>query len=112
MLGWEIIVTNQKQTLATWMATAWGTDWLRDLVKEGKAKDVAINSGYPHVFSMMAKDLIPILITGIPQINTGLVIGDDYAISGDKVWGLNLNQDLLKKCQPDDELMIEAWDQG
>lgn len=112
MLGWEIIVKNQDVTLASWMASAWGTSWLRDLVKEGKAQDLATNSGYPHVFSMKAKDLIPILVTGIPQTDAGLVIGEDYAISGDKVWNLKINQSSINQCKPEDELLIEAWDQS
>jgi hypothetical protein len=40
------------------------------------------------------------------------VIGEDYAISGNKVWDLNINPELLNQCQPEDELIIEAWDQS
>ena len=112
MLGWEIIVKNQEVTLASWRASAWGTDWLENLVKEGKAQNLATNSGYPQIFSMKAKDLLPILIAGIPQTDAGLVIGEDYAISGTKVWNFKINQIAMNQCKSEDELLIEAWDQS
>jgi len=112
MLGWEIFVKSRDQTIASWMMGSSGTSWLRELVKEGKATDVAINCGYPHVFSMKARDLIPILINGIPQSGGGLVIGENYVIDGNRIWDLNINAELLANCSPDDELVIDAWDQS
>jgi hypothetical protein len=112
MLGWEMIITNGDKKIASWMVGFDGTDWLRDLAKEGLAKDVAVNSGYPHVFSAPAKVLIPILKNGIPQTGGGLVIGEDYALLGNKIWDLVINTEHLNQCLPDDELTIEAWDQS
>ena len=112
MLGWEIIITNKEQKIASWMVGVSGTDWLRNLAEEGVAKDVAVNHVYPHVFSMKANDLVPILKNGIPQEDGGLVIGEDYVVSGNKVWDFNINPELLNQSQPEDELIIEAWDQS
>lgn len=112
MLGWEIFIKNQDQTIASWMVGSSGTDWLRNLAKEGKAVDVAVNCGYPHVFSMKARDLIPILINGIPQSGGGLVIGENYVINGNRIWDFAIDAELLSKCDPDDELVIDAWDQS
>jgi hypothetical protein len=112
MLGWEMVITNGDKKIASWMAGFAGTNWLRDLSQEGLAKDVAVNSGYPHVFSAQAKVLIPILKNGIPQTGGGLVIGEDYVLSGNKIWDLVINLDNMNQCLPDDELKIEAWDQS
>ena len=112
MLGWEIIVSNKEQKIASWMVGFGGTDWLRDLAKAGLVNDVAVNSGYPHVFSAPAKVLIPILTNGIPQTGGGLVIGENYASSGNKIWDLVINTEHLSQCLPDDELTVEAWDQS
>lgn len=112
MLGWEIIISNGDKRVASWMVGSGGTTWLRDLAKGGKVKDVAVNCGYPHVFSAPAKLLVPILTNGIPQEGGSLIIGDDYVISGNGVWDLEINTEYLNKCQPEDELVIEAWDQS
>jgi hypothetical protein len=112
MLGWEIIITNGDKKIASWMVGVGGTDWLRDLAKVGTVKDVAINCGYPHVFSAPAKVLIPILINGIPQKGGGRVVGQDYATSGNTIWDLQIDTEQMNQCQPEDVLTIDAWDQS
>lgn len=112
MLGWEIVVTNKEQKIASWMTGMSGTDWMSDLIKEGKAKDLGSNGGYPDTFLVPAKVLVPILTNGIPQVGGTLVIGEDYAISGNKVWKLDIQIDQLNQCLPEDDLVIEAWDQS
>jgi len=112
MLGWEIVVTNKDQKIASWMVGISGTDWLEDLVKQGVAKDLTTNNGYPNIFSLPAKVLIPILLNGIPQSDGGFVIGENYVISGNKVWDLDIKSVLVDQCSPDIDLLIEAWDQS
>jgi len=112
MLGWAIIVTNQEQKMASWVVGLWGTGWLEDLVKQGVAKDLTTNNGYPNLYSVPAKILIPILLNGIPQSDGGLVIGEDYVISGNKIWDLEMKPDLLNQCSLDVDLLVEAWDQS
>jgi hypothetical protein len=110
MLGWQIIVTNKDQKIASWRTSISGADWIDDLVKQGLAKKVDSASAYPTIFSVPTKVLNPILINGIPQTGSQFVIGDDYVIAGDKVLGLEIHFDKLNQCLPEDDLLIEAWD--
>ena len=112
MLGWEIFVKRGDEKVASWMTGVWGTTWLRELVKEGKAKDLGVNSGYPHAFSVKASVLLPLISKEIPEAGDGLVIGDDYVAPSGKNWDIAFDKDKLLSCSPDEDLLIEAWDQS
>jgi hypothetical protein len=111
MMGWEIFITHGEQQIASWMTGGSGTDWLRNLVKQGKAKDLGANGGFPHAFSMEARVLRPILIEGIPQSGSGITVGENFVIASRGVWNLKINFEALMQCQDDDVLEIDAWDQ-
>jgi len=111
MMGWEIIVTHKKEKIASWMTGWQGTDWIRDLVKEGKAQDLGANGGFPHAFSVQAKVLRPFLTEGVPQEGGGVTVGENFVIASRGVWDLNIDFEKLKQCQDDDVLEIDAWDQ-
>jgi hypothetical protein len=121
MLGWEIFITRKEpglnepsaeSSLASWKTGLNGDNWLRDLVKQGLAQDLGSNGGYPHLYSAKAKEIIPIISRGAPAYKGGLVVGEDYVLDGGKNWDININQSKLSKCDPDDVLIIEAWDQS
>jgi len=77
MLGWEIFITRKepglnepsaKPPLASWKTGLNGNAWIKNLVKQGLAKDLGSNGGYPHLYSAKAKEILPIISQGAPAI--------------------------------------------
>ncbi|MDC1429757.1 hypothetical protein N8199_07655 [Emcibacteraceae bacterium] len=117
MLGWEIFIqtiptdTHKEVTIATWATGMRGTDWLDELAKIGKAQDFGGN-GYPVKYSAKVKDLLPILSLGAPEFKGTTVIGDDYVIKAGPSWNVKIHEKELSKLEPEETLIIEAWDQS
>lgn len=128
MLGWQIYI-NRSQSwsgqavleeslanetlLASWLTGLNGCDWIKRLVKEGKAKDLGSYGGYPHSYSARAEYVIPLIILSLQTKTTGpTVIGDDYVHLGGFNSEIKLFADRIKTCPLDEELSIEAWDQS
>lgn len=112
MLGWQVFVIKGNEKIASWTTGVSGIDWLQDLVKDGKAKELDANSGYPYALSVSASVFWPFTYSGIPEGADGTVIGDDYVAPIGKNWNISFDKDKLLGCKPDDELIIEAWDQS
>ena len=121
MLGWEIFITQKdpqkassssKPFIAKWMTGLGGDRWIKDLVNKGLAEDIATNSGYPHTYSAKAKFIFPLITSGLPQYKGSTVIGDDYFLEGDANWNIEIDELEMSKCDPEDELLVEAWDQS
>lgn len=114
MLGWEVMVFRQKggeQVLvASWHTSVYGLAWLRQLAAAGKALDLGGN-GYPNRYVVSAGVLLPILGKALPENASPPVFGDDYVLpagwSGAVSW-----RDAARDCAPEDQLMVEAWDQS
>ena len=108
MLGWQIIVyrelsrpyspgpwRDKEARVATWLVGLGGLDWLDELVKEGKAEYLSCG-GYPDIFLAKAKDILP-KISPSPPHHFGEVI---------------IYHPMLAQCLPEEQLIIEAWDQS
>ena len=123
MLGWYIVVfvansevsddqsSTEKTRLASWDSGIGDRNWLDQLVKENKLLDLGGN-GYPYTYSGKASIVLPIITSGPPPHDGPDIIGDDYFISGNKVYSLKLNELEISQCIPDDQLTIEVWDQS
>ena len=121
MLGWSIYIyefskevdlespISQKTILSEWTASLGGLDWIEDLIKEGKAKELeGYNNGYPEMYKAKAEDILTKLTYHIPKGKDQTVIGDDYIMSAD--WRSKIDTSEIAKCKPDQELIVEAWD--
>lgn len=122
MLGWEIYIyrlhsgdtqdslnlTNEN-LLASWLTGLGGLNWIEAIVKEGKAEDLGGN-GYPIRYTTTASEILAKISSEPLRHEYPLVIGDDYP-SG---WISNVSFDYSKisQCLPDEQLLIEAWDQS
>jgi hypothetical protein len=124
MLGWYIVVfvadsessdnkqsLTEKTRLASWNSGIGGRNWLDQLVTENKLLDLGGN-GYPYTYSGKALVVLPIIASGPPSHDGPDIIGDDYFISGNKVYSLKLNELGISQCNPEAWLIIEVWDQS
>lgn len=125
MLGWFIIISTQtpeqrdasssspdkEGNLASWEAGIGGTDWLNELVKQGKAARLSFG-GYPSRYTAAARDVFPLIASGPPAYKGVPVIGDDYYTPGGWIGTATIDRDKIAQCPLDQQLTIDAWDQS
>jgi hypothetical protein len=113
VLGWEVFVTRQGSdaTVATWKTSVFGLKWLDQLVEERRAVDLDDN-GYPNRYSIAARVLLPIITGTLPANASPLVIGEDYVMPAGWSGVAELNAQNVAACQPDEQLLVEVWDQS
>ena len=120
-LGWDIKVyrledgKNSPATaessggtcFAEWETGLNGTAWLEELVKTGKAIEVAGNCGYPWTFTAPAEHIVPRILDGPPEAypETGEFMGRTYTFATRRI-----DRDAAHQCRSDEWLRIEAWD--
>lgn len=125
MLGWHISVYRQGDggvspataqspegtRLAVWQTGVGGLDWLKELVKEGKAIDLGGN-GYPSRYTAITEYLIPLIIDVPPgaRINWLREAGD---VVTDKWEGKTVvDGAAVAQCRLAEWLLVEAWDES
>ena len=113
MLGWEVFVSRQGSDapVARWKTSVFGLKWLDALVEGHKALDLGGN-GYPNKYSIAAGVLLPIITRGLPANSSPLVVGDDYVTPAGWSGDVTLNAKNAAACHPDEQLLLEAWDQS
>jgi len=120
MLGWQISVYRNKNesgkpvngTLASWQAGLDGLDWIDGLVKQKRAVLLESNCGYPEVYKAKIRDVRPVILEGPPDAN-GNWKTDPGDVTFDWWQGEDkFNIDLLKECDPEEWVLIEAWDES
>ena len=120
MLGFDIeiykftdgmdITSNKidKPILARWSAGGFsGLDWIDNLVSEAKAEDLGGN-GYPLYYKAKAQFILEALALDVPKNKDQTIIGDDYVMPSD--WRSDIDTSKIAKCDPDQQLIVEAWD--
>lgn len=120
MLGYEIeiykftdgmdITSNKtdKPILVRWSAGGFsGLDWIDNLVSEAKAEDLGGN-GYPLYYKAKAQFILEALALDVPKNKDQTIIGDDYVMPSD--WRSDIDTSKIAKCDPDQQLIVEAWD--
>ena len=120
MLGFDIeiykftdgidITSNKidKPILARWSSGGFsGLDWIENLVSEAKAEDLGGN-GYPLYYKAKAQFILEALALDVPKNKGQTIIGDDYVMPSD--WRSDIDTSKIAKCDPDQQLIVEAWD--
>lgn len=124
MIGFEIFVyradlvsdptaswPEEHALLISWLVGGFhGLDWIDDLAKAGKAKDLGGN-GYPLRYTTLAKDFLPIVIRGIPRPAGSPIVGDDYYLPAGCI-GRPQIRGVLSTIPGNQLLLINAWDQS
>ena len=97
-----------KPILARWSSGGFrGLDWIENLVSEAKAEDLGGN-GYPLYYKAKAQFILEALALDVPKNKGQTIIGDDYVMPSD--WRSEIDTSKIAKCDPDQQLIIEAWD--
>jgi hypothetical protein len=125
MLGWHVSVYRQEDggaspatwdsrqgtRLAVWQTDLFGLEWLDELVKAGKARDLRGN-GYPNRYTAPAQYLIPQVIDKPPEANKTWVCGPDDVIGPGWDGKTVTNPRAAGQCRPDEWLLVVAWDES
>lgn len=125
MLGWNIRIYRQDtgrdepadwdtgfgDRVAVWQAGLWGLRWIDDLVEQGRAVDLKGN-GYPMRYSARAADLIPVIEQGPPLANEVWIYGVNDILGPAWDGKTVFHEEVARRCDPDEWLLIEAWDES
>jgi hypothetical protein len=122
MLGWEIFISRARpegakgqagrdNLIASWMVGLYGLSWIEDLVAAGKATLLGGN-GYPVRFQVSAGTLAGALASGVPAHDSPPVFGDDYVLPRGWTGTAHIDLERLAALDPDEPLVVEAWDQS
>ena len=97
-----------KPILARWSSGGFrGLDWIENLVSEAKAEDLGGN-GYPLYYKAKAQFILEALALDVPKNKGQTIIGDNYVMPSD--WRSEIDTSKIAKCDPDQQLIVEAWD--
>jgi hypothetical protein len=113
MLGWNISVYRKSdhKKLAEWQSRLYGLIWIDDLVKEGHATFLDGN-GYPYHFTATASHLLPPILEGPPEANEHWTHAPSDILLENWAGKTVLDHDAMSQCAPEEELLIEAWDES
>ena len=125
MLGWHISIYRQTNDgtspataesaagtrLAVWQTRDGGLNWIKELVKEGKATDLG-GDGYPYRYTATAKDLSPRIIGGPPGARRVWASGEGDILTDKWAGRTVIDHAESAACRPDEWLLIEAWDES
>ena len=121
MLGWAFriqLLSNKllpehdsykTAAFAEWDSSMFGTKWIEDLVREGKA-DKVLKHGYPNSYLLRAGILLEVMRKGIPDHKGVTVVGDDYVMPGDWKGNARVNLAALASFDPNEFVIVDAWD--
>ena len=125
MIGWNIGVYRQVdagalpatqestcgERVAIWQTDEYGLGWIRDLVQSGNAVDLG-GDGYPNLFTVRAKLIIPKISHNPPRANEVWLREDFDSVMEDWVGKTAIDHDVIARCDPDEWVMIVAWDES
>jgi hypothetical protein len=124
-LGWHVTVyrqqndgttpanfeTPQGAEIAVWQTHAWGLRWLDDLVAQQKAIDLGGN-GYPMKYTALAQHIIPQLRERPPEADEIWTIDPGDVLLPGWLGKTTKDPSTMDACQPNEWLIIEAWDRS
>jgi len=125
MLGWRCYVFRQADEgkspatlssrlgsrVAEWRADFSGTDWLEQLSASANAMSLG-GDGYPLRYTVKAKILLPHLASGLPGAREAWPREPGDIVTTKWQDKATINQNALRACEPDEWLMVEAWDES
>lgn len=125
MLGWHISIYRQADgglspataesargtRLAVWQTGPGGLAWIQELVNAGKAIDLGGN-GYPCRYTATAEKLIPRTIDEPPGASLTWASGADDILTKEWEGRTVIDRSAANTCQPDEWLLVEAWDES
>lgn len=126
MLGWHVSVHRKASRrsrpattrsprgdrLAVWQADAVGLSWL-DVLSPDDCVRLATNGGFPVLYTAKASSVIPALRSGPPAARSEWQVGPGEVVDPSKWVGRTVIDDAaIDECDPEEWLVIEAWDES
>lgn len=125
MLGWHISIFRQESggsvpatfasqrgvRIAVWQTGHSGLDWIDTLVKRGTVIGLGGN-GYPKRYTAQKKAIDQQILGGPPQANSVWICGPADVTTAEWVGRTSVDNEALSACEPDEWLLIEAWDES
>ncbi|MEQ1760412.1 MAG: hypothetical protein ABL986_19030 [Vicinamibacterales bacterium] len=84
---------------------------MSSLAKAGLAVDYG-GGGYPRILTARARDILPVILAGPPDMHERWVLDLDSAIVGDWPGQTVINKLEANQCPPEEWLLIVAWDES
>ena len=118
MAGWIIIIFREEGTanmgdphrVAMWTTGLDGQDWLKRMVREGRAEFLDDNGGYPTRYAARWKELAPELRITLREEDGRAEIQEGSVIRGTVYYGAEIHAEVAARCGPEDRLIIHCWD--
>lgn len=98
--------------LAVWQTGMGGTDWLNELTQSHQAAQLATNSGYPVVYMVQARVLLPRILDGPPDARKRWLSETHDILLPNWEGQTAIDQGEASKVLPDEWLVVEAWDES
>jgi len=125
MLGWHLSVyrladdsaspatadSAQGTRLAVWQTGLGGLNWIEELVKAGDMIDLGTN-GYPRKYTGIAERVIPYIVEKPPGARNTWLSGTDDVLTSQWEGTTVIDRAAVRACQPDEWLLIVAWDES
>ena len=96
--------------LASWQTFVGGTNWIDDLVKEGKAAMSEDSTGYPSRYRCKLSVISKILRGEIPAHKGTPGVGEDYFLAVGWVWKTELYPERIAQYPEDSMVIIQTMD--
>lgn len=103
--------TDRDPRIATWQAGLGGVSWLEQLVKRGRAASTKHN-GHPNLYMITCRDFNGRLEAALPDERPVWLAGATDVITDRWLGRTTIDAELLAKCDQDEWLLVEAWDES
>lgn len=125
MLGWHITIYRQEAngdspassgasagaTLAVWQAGISGLNWLDALVGKGLAVSLGGN-GYPTEYTAKLKHVQGVIFDGPPHANATWLYDPGDILTEKWLGKTTVYHQALSECDPEEWIVIQAWDES
>jgi hypothetical protein len=99
---------NGSHRIAVFRVGLYSELWIQQLEKQGFAENRGHNNGYPNRYSLPFKYVLTQLLKE-PQMYDANVIGDDYFLAEHFIPSVEVDKEILRRCQLSFTCMVEEW---
>jgi hypothetical protein len=104
-------IAIEETRLAVWQAGWGGLRWLDELVVAGHAIDLGGN-GYPNYYTAKAESLLLVIADGPPAARETWISGEHDVLTSGWEGKTVIDPAVADACQPDEWLLVVAWDES
>lgn len=97
--------------LAVWQTGLGGLAWITKMIANGSGVDLGGN-GYPNRYLLRARDVVPRVLQAPPGARDVWVFGEGDLVTPGWEGRTTIDEEALRRCDRDDWLLVEAWDES